>query len=325
MTAFVHNILVVGGNGFVGSAVCKAALARGMQVTSISSSGRSYKTPKGHSPAWTSKVNWLKADALDPSSYARLLPDKTAIVHTLGTLFEDTRYKAALKSGNLGAVAGSFLGSMLGGTGNPLAAGSNSKGSYETINRDSALRVCETFVSGDHQSAEVTGPRPFVYLSAEDIFRPFIPSGYIETKRHAELGISAITRSQPGYRGVYIRPSLIYHPYIRPLTTPIATLLDLSATLHRKLPPNLPTPSNVLRSIGSALSDNTSTPSEGLSPSSFSSVANALVIPPIHVDHVAEAICLAIQNDDVAGVVGVKEMRDLIGWSYKGASPQTSS
>ncbi|KAG1743704.1 uncharacterized protein EDB91DRAFT_1247190 [Suillus paluster] len=36
MSAIVQKILVVGGNGLVGSAVCKAALARGTGVASIS-------------------------------------------------------------------------------------------------------------------------------------------------------------------------------------------------------------------------------------------------------------------------------------------------
>jgi len=56
MKPLVQKVLVVGGNGFIGSAVCKAALVREMQVTSISSSGRPYQTPKGHSPTWTSQV-----------------------------------------------------------------------------------------------------------------------------------------------------------------------------------------------------------------------------------------------------------------------------
>ena len=49
-------------------------------------------------------------------------------------------------------------------------------------------------------------------------------------------------------------------------------------------------------------------------------MASALTIPPIHVDHVAEAICIAIDNErsDVRGVVSVKEIRELIGWSGKG-------
>lgn len=55
--------------------------------------------------------------------------------------------------------------------------------------------------------------------------------------------------------------------------------------------------------------------------SALHSIANALVIPPIHVEHVAEAVCAAADSErvDVRGVVGVKEMRDLIGWSMKGS------
>lgn len=50
------------------------------------------------------------------------------------------------------------------------------------------------------------------------------------------------------------------------------------------------------------------------------SIANALTIPPIHVDHVAEAVCKAIADDNVDGVVDVARMRDIIGWSLKSNS-----
>lgn len=50
-------------------------------------------------------------------------------------------------------------------------------------------------------------PRPFVYISAEDIFRPVIPARYIETKREAENGIEGMMTGTTDYRGVYIRPS----------------------------------------------------------------------------------------------------------------------
>ena len=64
-----------------------------------------------------------------------------------------------------------------------------------------------------------------------------------------------------------------------------------------------------------------------ISPSPLDSVANALTIPPIHVDHVAEAICIAAENarSDVRGVVGVDEMRELIGWVRKGYRPPSQS
>jgi len=48
-------------------------------------------------------------------------------------------------------------------------------------------------------------------------------------------------------------------------------------------------------------------------------MANAMTIPPIHVDHVAEAICVALDpaRRDVSGVVDVKGMRELIGWTER--------
>ena len=50
--------------------------------------------------------------------------------------------------------------------------------------------------------------RPFVYVSAEDIFRPVIPAGYIETKREAERAIEQMMSLNSQFRGVYIRPSV---------------------------------------------------------------------------------------------------------------------
>jgi hypothetical protein len=69
-----------------------------------------------------------------------------------------------------------------------------------------AVTMCETFVSSA-PPADGSGPRPFVYISAEDIFRPLIPSGYITSKREAERLIIAIANKQPNFRPVFIRPS----------------------------------------------------------------------------------------------------------------------
>ncbi|KAI6045763.1 hypothetical protein EDC04DRAFT_2877149 [Pisolithus marmoratus] len=340
MEPLVQKILVVGGNGFIGSAVCRTALARGMQVTSISSSGRPYRTPKGHTPAWVSKVEWRKADALIPETYADILPNVDGVVHTIGTLLEDSGYKAALAHGDIPKLFGAVTNRSVRGT-NSLerASGDARKGTYEALNRDSALRVCETFVASksvDHDKNENIQVRPFVYLSAEDISQPVIPARYIETKHEAEQRINRLLQDHPGFRAVFIRPSLVYHAHQRPLISPFAALIDLSASLHAKIPTGVPTPSSVLRKLGSKFSSTSSSSSEAYTrpptydtpPSSSSSfpsglasalnsMANALVIPPIHVDHVAEAICVALdpRRTDVKGVIGVKEMRDLIGWS----------
>lgn len=342
MEPLVQKILVVGGNGFIGSAVCRTALAKGMQVTSISSSGRPYRTPKGHTPAWVSKVEWRKADALDPETYADLLPNVDGVVHTIGTLLEDGSYKAALAHGDIPKLFGAFTnGSDRGTNSFGRSNGDAGKSTYEVLNRDSALRVCETFVMSkpvDHDKNEnpvTTYVRPFVYLSAEDISQPVIPARYIETKHEAEQRISRLLHDHPGFRAVFIRPSLVYHAHQRPLVSPFAALIDLSASLHARIPTGIPTPSSVLRMLGSKFSSTSSSSSEahtrppiydtppssstfpsGLA-STLNSMANALTIPPIHVDHVAEAICVALdpRRTDVKGIVGVKEMRELIGWS----------
>ncbi|KAJ3810935.1 mitochondrial protein [Lentinula lateritia] len=317
----VRKLLVVGGNGFIGSAICRAALAKGIQVTSVSSSGRPYTTPKGHAPAWTSKVTWLKGSAHNPTTFSDVLADVHGVVHTLGTLIEDGgKYKQAIREGNVTKMIGSALGSIFGFQ-NPLKG--SSEGSYEDINRDSALRVCQAFLSSG-QGKQSPKPRPFVYISAEDVFRPIIPARYIETKREAEMGIEAmLSTSPPGqYRGVYIRPSLVYHAHYRPLTTPAAAIFDLSASLHRKIPEGIPKPSQLLHYLGAALSPQSSLsmrnahgPSKDASLGSpLDSIANAITIPPIHVDHVAEATVIALGDSTVGGVVGVERMRELIGW-----------
>jgi len=58
--------------------------------------------------------------------------------------------------------------------------------------------------------------KTFVYISAEDIFRPVIPARYITTKREAEENIANLCEaSGHNVRPVFIRPStcflLSYH------------------------------------------------------------------------------------------------------------------
>ncbi|KIY72183.1 NAD(P)-binding protein [Cylindrobasidium torrendii FP15055 ss-10] len=293
MASALTNILVVGGNGFIGSAVCRAALAKGMSVTSVSSSGRPWTTPKGHSPAWTSQVNWRRGDAFNPESFASELEKADGVVHTLGTLLEDGAYKQAIRDGDIFGVTRS----LMGGASNPLKASGG--GLYDKLNRDAALRVCEAYTN---TASPVEGvSKPFVYISAEDIFRPIVPARYIESKREAEAGIEALVTARSGFRGVYIRPSLVYHAHFRPLTTPLAVLLEFSSKMQAKLPSSVPSPSSILRRFG------------------MQSVPNALEIPPVHVDHVGEAVCVALERGDVRGVVGVDGMRELIGWRQSSA------
>ena len=81
-------------------------------------------------------MTWRKADALDPATYAHLLPEASAVVHTLGTLLEDARYKAALNQGDVFKLFGTFASNFIGSEGsNPLRE-SSKEGGYDSLNRD---------------------------------------------------------------------------------------------------------------------------------------------------------------------------------------------
>ncbi|KIJ44035.1 hypothetical protein M422DRAFT_228655 [Sphaerobolus stellatus SS14] len=298
MAAAAQKLLVIGGNGYVGSAVCRAALARGWDVASISSSGKAFRTPKGHTPSWTNDVQWHTASALEPPSYRSILRDRTAIVHTVGILLETGKYKQAIKEGNIGGLVKAFLP----GSNNPLKKGTRESPSYEMLNRDTALTVCETY-----RDVMPSGkPHTFVYVSAEDLGRPFVPRRYIETKREAEQGIQKICAGTD-IRSVFIRPSFIYHPHLRPISSPMAALMDLSATIHNKAPSIIPTPSRILRALSSDRP-------EGELPDAARALAETMELPPVHLDHVADAICKSIEDPAIHGVVGLKRIRKLVGW-----------
>jgi hypothetical protein len=68
------------------------------------------------------------------------------------------------------------------------------------------VQVAETFVNGVDNTGSGL-PRPFIYISAEDIFRPIVPAAYIDTKREAEEQIDRMIEGKTNYRGVYMRPS----------------------------------------------------------------------------------------------------------------------
>jgi hypothetical protein len=56
-------------------------------------------------------------------------------------------------------------------------------------------------------------------------------------------------------------------------------------------------------------------------------MSNVLTIPPIHVEHVAEAVVLALnaKATEVRGVLGVREMRELLGWFGNSSAPRETT
>lgn len=93
-----EKIVVLGGSGFVGSAICKAAVSKGIEVVSLSRSGRpSYSDP------WVDQVNWLAGDVF----YARwneVLTGATAVVSTLGGFGNEEQMKRINGEANVIAI-----------------------------------------------------------------------------------------------------------------------------------------------------------------------------------------------------------------------------
>ncbi|GAA6061660.1 hypothetical protein JCM10212_000843 [Sporobolomyces blumeae] len=326
------KVCIIGGSGLVGSAVAKKAVKRGWDVVSVTQSGRPFRTPAGHAPAWVDKVEWTQGTPFDAASYAAVLPSCDALVSTLGILLEDD-YKKGGQAQPL-SVLRSVVGNLLGETANPLKD-RNGK-TYERMNRDSAISAFRAFRQSravPSCTAPSDSPSPFVFISAEDVFRPFVPEGYIKSKREAEkviAGEAAVDAGERGVRPVFIRPSLIYHPHLAPASTLPATLFEATAHLHSLIPSSLHLhPSSTSRPaspLASPLSPRSSDLNADPSslPPSWASLARLFQIPPIHADAVGEAVCRAIETEDVNGAVGVQSMRRMLGFDPVGVDPLTA-
>lgn len=73
-----EKLVVLGGSGFVGSAICKAAVSKGIEVTSLSRSGR----PRV-SESWVDQVNWIPGDVFY-ANWDDILVGANAVASTLG-------------------------------------------------------------------------------------------------------------------------------------------------------------------------------------------------------------------------------------------------
>ncbi|KAM0756313.1 NAD(P)-binding protein [Meredithblackwellia eburnea MCA 4105] len=303
------KVLVFGGNGLVGSSICRSLVAKGHQVVSCSRSGKPFKTPSGYTPPWVEKIEWRQGTPFDESTYANLLPSCSAVVSTLGILLENS-YKSGGVVDPLGVIKG-VARSLLGDRGNPLRSRKNDTPTYERLNRDAAVAAFRAF-SATQPLTKSASPSPFIFISAEDIFRPMIPERYIQTKRQAEQIISsevalkgAASEGLRRIRPVFVRPSLIYHPHINPMSTIPATLIDASSRLQSKLPHSF--------RISQHFRATDELPGAFAS-SALSSMASLATIPPIHVDTIGEAVRRAVEDDSISGVLDVKRMRKMQGF-----------
>lgn len=83
----VATIVVPGGNGFIGSEVCRIAVQNGHEVAAFGRTGRPALTPARH--PWMQEVQWRAADVFSPDTWRDLLDEADAVVHTIATIQED--------------------------------------------------------------------------------------------------------------------------------------------------------------------------------------------------------------------------------------------
>ncbi|KAJ2849839.1 hypothetical protein IWW36_002352 [Coemansia brasiliensis] len=207
MPTLARKIFVVGGSGFVGQAICRAALSRGWQVLSLSRHGapeRNATTQDQTTTCVDNQVQWIKGNALEPDTYKEHLAGCDAIVHSVGVLLE-TSYKKLV---NVGYNSSS----------------SYAAATYESANRDTALNVARA-------ARETPGVNTFAYISASDVL-PFIDSRYISTKREVERELLA---HQDQMRPIILRPGFMFSS-ARPITLPIAAGMEAFQTLYDRTP-----------------------------------------------------------------------------------------
>lgn len=93
------KLLVLGGNGFVGSHVCKEALDRGLSVASLSRSGRS-----SIKDSWANKVEWRQGNLLTPESFKDALNGVTSVISCVGGFGSNSQMYKINGTANINAI-----------------------------------------------------------------------------------------------------------------------------------------------------------------------------------------------------------------------------
>ncbi|KXT06922.1 hypothetical protein AC578_7292 [Pseudocercospora eumusae] len=280
-----RKLVVCGGNGFLGSRICKAAVSRDWDVVSISRSGEPHwPSVSSHqtAPAWSKSVTWRAANVLHPDTYKSDLEGAHAVVHSMGILLE-ADYKGAL-TGKESPIAGlrrAFSAQKQGGNSNPLQKGQriepgekDGQITYELMNRDSAIVLA--------REANEAGVKAFGYISAA-AGAPILPGRYISTKREAE---STIASEFPNMRSLFYRPGFLFDSS-RTFTVPMAAVTYAGFIANSLTGGNL----TWLMGAGGA--------------------------KPLKADLVAEAVVEGLSDDKVKGPIEVKEIEELANRAWR--------
>jgi uncharacterized protein YbjT (DUF2867 family) len=79
------ELLVTGGNGFIGRRLCKCAVRDGHEVSSVARSGPPEPSERGR---WATGVDWIEGDVFAPQEWREALDGVDCVIHSIGTLSE---------------------------------------------------------------------------------------------------------------------------------------------------------------------------------------------------------------------------------------------
>ncbi|XP_057799190.1 uncharacterized protein At1g32220, chloroplastic [Salvia miltiorrhiza] len=94
-----EKLLVLGGNGFVGSHVCKEALNRGLTVASLSRSGR-----PSIQESWANSVMWHQGNLFLTESWKDALKGVTSIISCVGGFGSNSQMYKSNGTANINAI-----------------------------------------------------------------------------------------------------------------------------------------------------------------------------------------------------------------------------
>ncbi|CAI4644664.1 CQS_1a_G0036690.mRNA.1.CDS.1 [Saccharomyces cerevisiae] len=273
----IPKLIVFGGNGFLGKRICQEAVTSGYQVVSVSRSGKAPHSNELNDKQWMQEVQWTAADIFKPDSYHELLNNATNVVHSLGILLENENYKQTLSKSPTYDSKSRLL--SFGAGPNPLKK-SSPYFTYEMMNKQSAIILADTFkqkiLKKSKKEQEKANQRSFTYISADKGF-PLIPSGYINSKREAEIELEKMQRY---FRPIIVRPGFMFDEHrnaIGPRSF-IHTALELLYCGNKFL----------LRNKLQLLND--------------------LIRPTVSTQQVSKSVLKNIENPDFKGVVTLEEI-----------------
>lgn len=81
------RLVIPGGNGVIGSELCRVAVQNGHDVAAFGRTGRPDLTPARH--PWVNDVEWRAADVFTPDAWRDLLDGADAVIHSIATIRED--------------------------------------------------------------------------------------------------------------------------------------------------------------------------------------------------------------------------------------------